>query len=116
MAGRATPVRTCVGCRVRAAASDVLRLAVVESGGVRAVVPDLRGRLPGRGASVHPALECLELAERRRAFPRAFRLPGPLDTGSLRREIERRVGTTAPHGTAVPPTVSAQHGKRVEKR
>jgi uncharacterized protein len=33
---------------------------------------------------VHPDLGCLELAERRRVFPRAFRLAGPLDTSVLR--------------------------------
>src|SRR5690606_37444563 len=78
--GRAASVRTCVGCRVRTAKSGLLRLVAVEG----VVVPDPRGRLPGRGAHLHPDLGCLELAERRRAFPRAFRVPGPLDTGALR--------------------------------
>ncbi|MFG1854712.1 YlxR family protein [Actinomadura geliboluensis] len=81
--GRAAPVRTCVGCRVRTAKSGLLRLVVVEG----VIVPDLRGRLPGRGAHLHPDLGCLELAERRRAFPRAFRLPGPLDGGALRARL-----------------------------
>lgn len=74
----------CVGCRGRAAKSDLLRLVVVEG----AVVLDFRGRLPGRGASLHPDLGCLELAERRRAFPRAFRLTGPLDIRMLRERLE----------------------------
>ena len=78
--GRVVPQRTCVGCRVRTAKSDLLRLVVVEG----EIVPDPRGRLPGRGAHLHPDLRCLELAERRRAFPRAFRLPGPLDGTALR--------------------------------
>ncbi|WP_395108750.1 YlxR family protein [Actinomadura sp. SCN-SB] len=78
--GRTVPQRTCVGCRVRAAKTDLLRLVVVEG----VIVPDPAGRLPGRGAHLHPDLGCLELAERRRAFPRAFRLAGPLDTGVLR--------------------------------
>jgi predicted RNA-binding protein YlxR (DUF448 family) len=69
-----------VGCRVRTAKSDLLRLVVVEG----EIVPDPRGRLPGRGAHLHPDPRCLELAERRRAFPRAFRLPGPLDGTALR--------------------------------
>jgi predicted RNA-binding protein YlxR (DUF448 family) len=73
----------CVGCRERAAKSDLLRLVVIEGH----VVPDPRGRLPGRGASIHPDLGCLELAERRRAFPRAFRLAGPLDLGMLRAHL-----------------------------
>ncbi|ARZ67553.1 hypothetical protein SMD11_1896 [Streptomyces albireticuli] len=52
-------------------------------------VPDPRGTLPGRGASVHPTLVCLDLAVRRRAFPRAFKSPGPLGTAELRQYIER---------------------------
>ncbi|WP_318836470.1 YlxR family protein [Actinomadura rudentiformis] len=78
--GRAVPRRTCVGCRVSTAKSDLLRLVVVEG----VIVPDPRGRQPGRGAYVHPDPGCLELAERRRVFPRAFRLAGPLDTSVLR--------------------------------
>jgi uncharacterized protein len=75
-----------VGCRVRTAKDDLLRVVVVEG----ACVPDPAGRQPGRGASVHPVLACLDLAERRRAFPRAFRLPGPLDTAALRRYVEEQ--------------------------
>ena len=76
-------MRTCVGCRERASRADLLR---VVADGDR-LVPDLARRLPGRGASVHPDLRCVELAERRRAFPRALRLPGPLDTGALREAV-----------------------------
>lgn len=54
-----------------------------------ACVPDPRGTLPGRGTSVHPTLVCLDLAVRRRAFPRAFKAQGPLDVTELRRFIER---------------------------
>lgn len=74
----------CVGCRERAAKTDLLRLVVIEG----SVVPDPRGRLPGRGASLHPDPGCLELAERRRAFPKAFRLAGPLDLTRLREHLE----------------------------
>ncbi|MEV5751432.1 YlxR family protein [Actinoallomurus sp. NPDC052308] len=82
------PRRTCVGCRVRTAKSDLLRLVVIEG----SIVPDPQGRLPGRGASLHPDLACFELAERRRAFSRAFRLPGPLDISALRRWFETGQG------------------------
>lgn len=41
-----------------------------------AVVPDPRGTAPGRGAHLHPTTECLELAERKRAFRRALRYEG----------------------------------------
>ena len=74
------PVRTCVGCRERAAKSELLR--VVAEGGV--LVPDPAGRRPGRGASVHRDPRCVDLAEKRRAFPRALRLPGPLDLTLVR--------------------------------
>ncbi|AWL40894.1 MULTISPECIES: YlxR family protein [Streptomyces] len=82
---RACPERTCVGCRERAAKSELLRTVVDEGD----VVPDPRGTLPGRGAYVHPAPVCLDLAVRRRAFPRAFKAKGPFDTAALRRFVER---------------------------
>jgi hypothetical protein len=47
------------------------------------VVPDARRRLPGRGAYIHPDPACLALAERRRAFGRALRMTGVVDTGRL---------------------------------
>jgi uncharacterized protein len=81
---RARPQRTCVGCRARVAKSELLRLVVVDG----CVTPDAAGRAPGRGAHLHLDPECLDLAVRRRAFPRAFRLPGPLDTGVLRAYVE----------------------------
>ncbi|WP_327086574.1 YlxR family protein [Nonomuraea sp. NBC_01738] len=80
----AAPQRTCVGCRVRTAKSELLRLVLVED----LVVPDLRGRLSGRGASLHHSLGCLELAERRRAFPRAFRVQRTLDVSRVRAHLE----------------------------
>lgn len=69
-----------MGCRERAAKTALLR---VVAAGDR-LVPDPAGRLPGRGASVHPDLRCVDLAEKRRAFPRALRLPGPLDASAVR--------------------------------
>ncbi|QFZ73925.1 DUF448 domain-containing protein [Streptomyces fagopyri] len=82
---RACPERTCVGCRERAARTDLLRVVAIEG----ECVPDHRGTLPGRGAYVHPALVCLDLAVRRRAFPRALRAPGMLDTAALRLCVEQ---------------------------
>ncbi|GIH68742.1 hypothetical protein Mth01_09950 [Sphaerimonospora thailandensis] len=73
-----------MGCRVRTVKSELLRLVVVEG----VVIPDPGGRLPGRGASLHPSLRCLELAERRRAFSRAFRAQGVFDVSVLRAHLE----------------------------
>ncbi|MBB5940021.1 hypothetical protein FHS42_007119 [Streptomyces zagrosensis] len=74
-----------MGCRKRAAKGDLLRTVVAEG----ECVPDQRGTLPGRGAYVHPTLICHDLAVRRRAFPRAFRVQGPLDTTALRQYVEQ---------------------------
>lgn len=79
-----TPVRTCIGCRKRALATDLLRVVVAGSGPHGLLVaPDLRRRLPGRGAWMHPNRECLSLAERRRAFGRALRVSGSLDISAV---------------------------------
>ena len=73
------PLRSCVGCKVRAAKSSLLRIVVGGDG----IVPDPQARQPGRGAYLHPSLECFELAQRRRTFTRAFRAPGSLSTATL---------------------------------
>jgi predicted RNA-binding protein YlxR (DUF448 family) len=88
MSNRAQPVRTCVGCRQRAAKSDLLRVVAV--GG--ALVPDPRGRLAGRGAHLHPDPACLELAERRRAFVRALRVAAAPDVSALRDHLAGLAG------------------------
>ena len=82
---RVCPERTYVGCRERAAKKDLLRIVAIEG----ECVPDHRGTLPGRGAYVHPVLVCLDLAVRRRAFPRALRVQGALDVVALRRYVEQ---------------------------
>ncbi|MDQ3153586.1 MAG: YlxR family protein [Actinomycetota bacterium] len=78
----------CVGCRTREAASGLLRVVVVEG----TVVPDPRRRLPGRGAWLHRDPECLRTAERRRAFPRALRTEGALDTAPVHAHLDHRSG------------------------
>lgn len=94
MVARQGPVRSCVGCKRRAIKTDLLRLVVVadaegsRESEVPRVVPDPSGRRLGRGASLHPDLRCLDLAEQRRAFPRAFRLSGPLDATAVRAYLE----------------------------
>jgi hypothetical protein len=71
--GSGGTVRTCVGCRKRAAKSELLRVVAGDRGAGPEVVPDPQRRAPGRGAHLHPTPDCLELALRRRAFPRALR-------------------------------------------
>lgn len=104
MVRSASPVRTCVGCRRRAPASELLRVVAVENHAVQvvaeppsrksgeavfSVVPDPQRRRPGRGAHLHPDPACLAMAERRRAFGRALRAVGVIDTGPLTAEFAR---------------------------
>ncbi|MGH3836545.1 MAG: YlxR family protein [Pseudonocardiaceae bacterium] len=93
----AEPIRTCVGCRTRAAASGLLRVVAVDE----TLVPDPRRRHPGRGAWMHPDIGCLRLAERRRAFPRALRCAGTLDTVAVHAYL------TQPPGDAIGPRFAA---------
>ena len=83
------PQRTCIGCRERAAKSELLRVvAGSDAEGRPALRPDPDGRAPGRGAHLHPTTECYELAVRRKAFGRALRVqagsvPGGLDSTAV---------------------------------
>ena len=79
-------VRTCIGCRRRAAPRELVRLVRTPDGRL-----EIGTTLPGRGAwlcrsdgttadgdqagGAVIALECLEAAARRQAFNRAFRAP-----------------------------------------
>ena len=78
-------VRTCIGCRQRAAKSELLRVVAGDRGLACEVVPDPAGRAPGRGAHLHPTTECLELARPPPSVP-----PGPPGPG--------RLATTAARG------------------
>ncbi|MGH8967736.1 MAG: YlxR family protein, partial [Actinomycetes bacterium] len=91
------PIRTCVGCRTKAAASGLLRVVAVDE----TLVPDPRRRHPGRGAWMHPDIGCLRLAERRRAFSRALRFAGTLDTVAVHAYL------TQPPGDAIGPRLAA---------
>ena len=90
------PIRTCIGCRKRASAAELLRV-VATSGADGAgqpvpVVPDPRHRAPGRGAWLHPDLACVELAQRRRAFGRALRVAGTIDASPVHEFVAARSG------------------------
>ena len=74
--------RMCVGCRKRDSIT-VLTRVVLASGRVNALVIDQARRLPGRGAWVHPTSECVGRAVSRKAFGRALRRDGALDTSGL---------------------------------
>jgi len=62
------PVRTCIGCRRRDVAAELVRLVLADGLVVVAGV----GRT-GRGASVHPHPGCLEIGLRPDVLARAFK-------------------------------------------
>jgi uncharacterized protein len=70
-------------------AVELLRVVAVSTGnGKYAVIVDAAGNLPGRGAWLHPLLQCAAQAIRRRAFARALRIAGSPDTSGLVEHIE----------------------------
>jgi uncharacterized protein len=78
------PVRTCIGCRRRELADELLRVvAEADGNGGSAVIVDSAGNLPGRGAWLHSDPQCLTAALKRRAFTRALRLTGSPDTSAV---------------------------------
>jgi len=84
-------VRTCIGCRRRAAPHELVRI------GLRADGQPAIGALPGRGAwlcrgtGTVIAASCLETAIRRQAFKRALRAPvSPAGVEALRAEGTKR--------------------------
>ncbi|HEY9566130.1 MAG TPA: YlxR family protein [Nocardioides sp.] len=86
---RPGPVRTCIGCRVRAIKAELMRVVAGSEDHGLTVVPDPDGTAPGRGAHLHPTVDCFELAQRRRAFPRALRLTGGADVQAVRDWIDK---------------------------
>ncbi|HCT78156.1 MAG TPA: DUF448 domain-containing protein [Micromonosporaceae bacterium] len=92
MIRRASPTRTCVGCRQRVSIDELLRVvaiaSVTDSGSAQfSLRPDPHRVLPGRGAHLHPVPGCLESALRRRAFGRALRITGVPDADELSKAI-----------------------------
>ncbi|MBE9374317.1 YlxR family protein [Saccharopolyspora sp. HNM0983] len=109
-------MRTCVGCRHRTSNSELLRV-VAESGPSGSVaVPDPGRRRRGRGAWVHPDPKCLRRAERRRAFPRALRVAGPVDTSVVQEHLSGRSSGQGAHVMTDAGSVprQASEGKQVD--
>jgi predicted RNA-binding protein YlxR (DUF448 family) len=79
------PVRTCLGCRERDAASSLLRVVARDG----EAVADPSATLSGRGAWVHPTLHCVDTAIARKAFGRALRTE-IAHTEELRKTVDAR--------------------------
>jgi len=83
-----------------------MRVVLVAGGEGDLAVVDGAASLPGRGAWLHVDLHCLDLAERRRAFPRALRA-GTLDVTPVRTSLEAEV---AGHPAARPSFTEKESG------
>jgi len=87
-------IRTCIGCRRRAPATELLRVVaepVIDAAPAppaRTIVPDPRRHASGRGAWLHPTAECVALAGRRRAFERSLRIAAPVEPAAVVRYVE----------------------------
>ena len=81
--GREEPVneRTCIVSRTTSDPAALIRFVLGPDG---AVVPDLKRKLPGRGAHVAMRRAAVDEAVRRKLFARAFRaqVTGPADLGA----------------------------------
>jgi predicted RNA-binding protein YlxR (DUF448 family) len=95
-------MRTCIGCRGTAAKSELLRVVVSDG----SLSPDPAARRSGRGAYLHPRANCLEIALRRKAFPRALRVPGPLDASEVTAFVAAADRSPEPSGSTAPPEPS----------
>lgn len=79
------PVRMCIACREHLPKVQLIRI-VKSQDGVLAV--DRSGKKDGRGAYLCASRECLELAYKKRALERAFRMPvGQEAYEALREEL-----------------------------
>ena len=111
------PVRTCIGCRKRALAVELLRVVAVDivnetGNGSSAVTVDTARTLPGRGAWLHHDPECLQVAIRRRAFGRALRITGTPDITAVRERFPDSGALVSPGNR----TGSEEHEHTVKSR
>ncbi len=65
MTRRSSPVRTCTGCGERKEKGEMVRIVADPTG---QVIPDLKGKLPSRGAYVCPDSGCIDRAARGRLW------------------------------------------------
>jgi predicted RNA-binding protein YlxR (DUF448 family) len=94
------PIRTCVGCRQRAPAAELLRVVARSQSTAASVTvvlrPDIRRRQDGRGAWVHLDAACVDTAVQRRAFARALRVSVTTDVAPLLAYVAERLSAPSP--------------------
>ena len=87
--GRASPLRTCVGCRSVRPQAELIRVALDAAG---AILMNPR-RPQGRGAYLCPSQGCLEQALHRKALGRALRRElTEMDSRAVRQALAAEIG------------------------
>ena len=92
------PQRSCIGCRAVREKRELLRFVLAPD---RTLVPDLPGKLPGRGAYTCVSMACIKEAAAKKQFSRSFKgevrfgSPSELVTLVQERLMERIAGYLA---------------------
>ncbi len=69
MRERKIPQRTCIGCTEKKGQKELIRFVDTNEG----IQKDDLGKMNGRGCYLCSKIECMEKAEKRKAFQRAFK-------------------------------------------
>jgi predicted RNA-binding protein YlxR (DUF448 family) len=80
-------LRTCIGCRQISEKNSLTRIIQVKG----ELVIDHKNRLGSRGANIHQSLECLNEAIKTKAFHKALKFGGALNTSQVLNEFSRKV-------------------------
>ncbi|MTA52184.1 MAG: DUF448 domain-containing protein [Actinobacteria bacterium] len=81
------PLRTCIGCKQIVSKDQLVRIVEINA----ELVIDHKNRLGSRGANIHPSLECLNWAIKTKAFHKALKFSGALNTSQVLNEFSRKV-------------------------
>lgn len=76
---RSQVMRMCVACREREAQKTLIRVVSAQN----QLLVDGEQKASGRGAYVHPSVECINTALKRRMFVRALRVPADIDVAAI---------------------------------
>ena len=69
MTGKKIPVRTCAGCGAKKDKSELIRIVRTPEG---EVLPDVSGRVNGRGVCLCRDVKCLQAARKKKALARGL--------------------------------------------
>jgi len=86
MVQKKIPMRKCLGCQEMKPKKELIRVVRSPEG---QVTLDFKGKAPGRGAYVCPAMQCLKKAVKAKALERAFSTQIPQEIyDTLLRQME----------------------------